>query len=172
MPLNRKARFALPALIDREDEENIFFVLEELGLAHLQSMWIKKHEPERSGAAAVHAQEVAFFGDLLTILSGEAQSRRVKPNTWAGDRLASHLAVSLGLDGQTDKRIIREAMERFLDDLNLLTSYEQSVKAAGRVIPSKDYNDLMEGWSALFAGKANRLLTPLPLLLHKVNEMA
>lgn len=25
MPLNRKARFALPALIDREDEENIFF---------------------------------------------------------------------------------------------------------------------------------------------------
>lgn len=41
MPLNRKARFALPALIDREDEENIFFVLEELGLAHLQSMWIK-----------------------------------------------------------------------------------------------------------------------------------
>ena len=39
-------------------------------------------------------------------------------------------------------------------------------------MPSKDYNDLMEGWSALFAGKANRLLTPLPLLLHKVNEMA
>lgn len=172
MTMERDPNLAPPTIIDLENQDNVFLVLEELGIAHMQSMWIRRHAPEHEDAQAVHEQAAEFLEDLIGIFLGQAGADRVKPNTWAGARLASHLAMALGLNAANDEAAIREALDRYLDDLNLLTAYEASEKAAGRTLPAKDYIDFMAGWSALFSGKANRLLLPMAFLVHKASEEA
>ena len=89
--------------IDVTDQNTIFLVLEELGIAHMQHAWLSAHSPEHEDAEQVANQAKEFFLDSCAILGGHVGPDRVKPNDWAGAALANFLNVlhKAGFGGKT-----------------------------------------------------------------------
>ena len=81
--------------VDLTNQDTVFLVLEELGIAHMQHVWLKTNAPDHEDAKAVEAQAEEFFEDLCAILAGRADPSRVVANGWAGAALAAHLRRAL-----------------------------------------------------------------------------
>ncbi len=146
--------------VDLTDQSTMFLVLEELGIAHMQDVWIKANDPANADAAQVAEQAQEFFADLCGILSGHAGPERVVPNGWAGAKLAAHLRQSAPQEAGaalSDEETVAQALRAYLASLDKLTAREASEKAAGRELSPKDYIDLMAAWSGLFCGLKSEL---------------
>lgn len=153
--------------IDLTDQNMIFLLLEELGVAHMQHAWVSEHEPKNPDLTALAAQAWEFFIDSCGILMGRAGADRVKPNDWAGARLADHLRSAIGAEvthfAQTpaeeasDEAVIASALTAYLKSLDKLTALQQAEAAAGREFGPKHYIDMMAVWSGVFAGTKSDL---------------
>ena len=161
--------------VDLTNQDTVFLVLEELGIAHMQHVWLKTNAPEHEDAKAVEAQAEEFFEDLCAILAGRADPSRVVANGWAGASLAAHLRRALKkeieakralwangrtVDAIDDDTTIVLALRCYLECVEKLTALDAAEKAAGRKLPAEDYIQVMAGWSGVFSGKHETLEIP------------
>ena len=161
--------------VDLTNQDTVFLVLEELGIAHMQHVWLKTNAPDHEDAKAVEAQAEEFFEDPCAILAGRADPSRVVANGWAGAALAAHLRralkteieakLALWANGRTvdaidDDTTIVLALRCYLECIEKLTALDAAEKAAGRKLPAEDYIRVMAGWSGVFSGKNEALEIP------------
>lgn len=157
-------------ILDLQNQSSVFIALEELGIAHMQHVWLSKHHPTHEDGPAIAQQAQEFFEDFVAILLGKTDATRVKPNSWAGDPVADHLAVALGLEVADNESVVREALTHYLNDLTLLTERDAELQAKGEKLPPKEYIDFMAGWSALFSGAQQQLVLPEAFILFKASR--
>lgn len=153
--------------IDVTDQNTIFLVLEELGIAHMQHVWLSTHSPDHEDAEQVAGQAREFFIDLCAILGGHVGADRVKPNDWAGAALARHLRGAVPaliekfaekpVDEANDEETIASVLAAYLKSLDKLSEKQAQEAAAGREFGPKHYIDLMAAWSGLFCGLKDKL---------------
>ncbi len=161
--------------IDLRDQNAVFLVLEELGVAHLQRDYVLNKDPSHSDVPALQAQADEFFEDLTAILAGEAKTDRIIQNGWAGAALVAHLRRALadelaavwhrfGGEGEVDRisdsTVVALALRIYLEMLSKLSADVEARTARGEKPSPKIYIDLMAGWSALVCGAADRLQVP------------
>ncbi len=137
----------------------MFLVLEELGIAHMQDVWIRANAPEHEDAVAIRAQAEEFLADLKTLLSGKGEPSRIVANGWAGEALEAHLRAALG-SSIPGEDVIGEALACYLKGLEKLTEADAKAKAAGGKLDPRLYIAFMAGWSGLFCGKKTALEIP------------
>ncbi len=153
--------------IDVTDQNTIFLVLEELGIAHMQHAWLSAHSPEHEDAEQVANQAKEFFLDSCAILGGHVGPDRVKPNDWAGAALASHLRAAVPeliekyaekpAAAADDEEAIASVLAAYLKSLDKLSAKQSEEAAAGREFGPKHYIDVMAAWSGLFCGLKDKL---------------
>ena len=178
----RNPEFAPHVAIDLCDQNSMFLALEELGIAHMQNVWIRENDPQHKDAAAVSEQAQEFFADMLGILTTGADASRVVQNGWAGAELAAHLRTALAselrraldkagrseaVETLNDAETIRLALEGYLRDVELLTARDTMEKMRGRKVPPKEYIDFMIAWSGVFSGQKTTLDLPMSFLVFK-----
>lgn len=161
--------------IDLTEQNAVFLLLEELGVAHMQHAWVAEHEPTNEDLAALAAQAREFFADSCAILMGQAAQDRVKPNDWAGARLADHLRSALSAEvthfaetpaeEASDDAVVAASLAAYLTSLDKLSALQASEAAAGREFGPKHYIDMMAVWSGIFSGKKPDLSELDPRLL-------
>ena len=81
---------------DFTNQDHVFIVLEELGIAYMQNAWIERKSPDHADAAAVKAQSEEFREDVVSLLTGKAEKSRYVDNGWVGAKLAAHLRKVFG----------------------------------------------------------------------------
>ena len=74
---------------DFTNQDHVFIVLEELGIAYMQNAWIERNSPDHADAKAVKAQSEEFREDVVSLLTGKADKSRFVDNGWAGAKLAA-----------------------------------------------------------------------------------
>lgn len=163
----RSAEFKPHDPIDVTDQNTVFLVLEELGIAHMQHAWLSTHSPDHEDAEQVAGQAREFFLDCCAILGGHVGVERVKPNDWAGAKLAAHLRASIPeliakfaekpAAEAGDEETIACALAAYMKSLDKLSAKQAEEAAAGREFGPKHYIDLMAEWSGLFCGLKDKL---------------
>lgn len=137
----------------------MFLVLEELGIAHMQDVWIRENAPEHEDAGAIRAQAEEFLADLKTLLSGKGDVSRIVANGWAGEALEAHLRSALG-SIVANGDVIGEALACYLRGLEKLTEADVKARAAGEKLDPRLYIAFMAGWSGVFCGAKTALDIP------------
>lgn len=163
--------FAPALCVDFKNQDHVFLILEELGVAHMQFVWVRDHDPDHADAAEVQAQAREFFDDIVSLLSGEGDASRYVDNGWVGRALAAHLASGLDLDTESSPReVVGRAVSMYLTDLETLMQHEAHEKMLGRQLAPKEYVDLMIAWSGLFCGKKETLELPVAFAVFKASR--
>jgi hypothetical protein len=167
-------QFAPHDPVDFRNQNTMFLVLEEFGIACMQDDWIRKNDPQNKDAEAVHRQAEEFFEDLHSLLL-DGDIRRVIANGWTGAAIAAHLKkalapeleASLRTEGSqqsaaelSDSDVIGRALTLYKDELKLFAALDAHEKAEGRKVPPKVYIDFMVAWSGVFSGKNASLVLP------------
>lgn len=171
---SRDPQFAPHDPIDLRNQNTMFLVLEEFGIACMQDDWIRRNDPQNKDAEAVHRQAEEFFKDLHSLLlSGDPE--RVIGNGWTGAAVAAHLKKALAPELEqalrsegspqsaaalSDSEAIRRALSLYKADLGRFAALDAHEKAAGRKIPPKVYIDFMVAWSGVFSGRSDALALP------------
>lgn len=161
---------------DFTNHDNVFLVLEELGIAYMQNAWIERNSPDHADAPAVKAQADEFRADVQDLFTGRADKSRYIDNGWVGARLAAHLRKVFAQDevmaSADDDAVIGRAIGLFLADLDVLMAHEQHEAMLGRKLEPKEYIDLMVAWSGVFSGQHDTLSLPMPFLIFKARVHA
>ena len=181
----RDQAFAPHAAVDLTDQNSMLLALEELGIAHMQNIWVQEHDPNHKDADALAAQAEEFSSDMLELLSVGNDPTRVVQNGWAGAALARHLRTALAVEladfltkhGKTtpleeisDNEVIEYALERYLEDVELLTKRDTEEKNKGRKVPAQEYMGFMIAWSGVFSGHKDRLWLPKKFLAYRIES--
>lgn len=166
--MQNESEFKPHDAIDLTNQDNVFLALEELGIAHMQHVWVRENAPEHEDAAAVEAQAHEFREDLEGLFLGAGGPERVVPNGWAGTRLANHLRTALadrlGFKALRDDRtVVGAALEAYLSDIEALTRLDAVKKAEGGKLDPRLYINFMAAWSGVFCGSADALSLPAEL---------
>ena len=158
---------------DFTNQDHVFIVLEELGIAYMQNAWIERNSPDHADAKAVKAQSEEFREDVVSLLTGKS---RFVDNGWAGAKLAAHLRKVFGEEVGTaetaDEEVIRRAVAMFQADLDVLMAHEEHEAMLGRKLEPKEYIDLMVAWSGVFSGVRDSLSLPTAFLIFKAQAHA
>ena len=153
---------------DFTNQDHVFIVLEELGIAYMS--------PDHADAEAVKAQSEEFREDVVSLLTGKADKSRFVDNGWVGAKLAAHLRKVFGEEVGTaetsDEEVIRRAVAMFLADLDVLMAHEEHEAMFGRKLEPKEYIDLMVAWSGVFSGVRDTLSLPTAFLIFKAQAHA
>ena len=152
---------------DFTNQDHVFIVLEELGIAYMQNAWIERNSPDHADAKAVKAQSEEFREDVVSLLTGKAEKSRFVDNGWAGAKLAAHLRKV-----SADEEVIRRAVAMFQADLDVLMAHEEHEAMLGRKLEPKEYIDLMVAWSGVFSGVRDSLSLPTAFLIFKAQAHA
>lgn len=161
---------------DFTNQDHVFIVLEELGIAYMQNAWVERNSPDHADAKAVKAQSDEFREDVVSLLTGKAEKSRYVDNGWVGAKLSQHLKKvfgdEVGSADASDEEVIRRAVAMFLADLDVLMAHEAHEAALGRKLEPKEYIDLMVAWSGVFSGVRESLSLPTPFLIFKAQAHA
>lgn len=155
---------------DLRDQSTVFLMLEELGIAELQSDWLTAHDPGSEDCRAALEQAEEFLDDIAGLFSGAGSADRIEPNGWAGKAMADHIRAAMpaavaqkaGLSaeaaaGLDDAALLRTALETFIESLRLLSAHQEAIVTEGGKPNPADYIQLMAAWSGFFSGEAERL---------------
>jgi hypothetical protein len=179
-------QFAPHDPVDFRNQNTMFLVLEEFGIACMQDDWIRKNDPQNKDAEAGHRQAKEFFDDLHSLLL-DGDIRRVIANGWTGVAIAAHLKKALAPELEealhsegsqqsvaelSDSDVIARALSLYRDDLRRFATLDAHEKAAGRKVPPKVYIDFMVAWSGVFSGKNASLVLPDMLTAFGRDELA
>ena len=161
---------------DFTNQDHVFIVLEELGIAYMQNAWVERNSPDHADAKAVKAQSEEFREDVVSLLTGKAEKSRYVDNGWVGAKLSQHLKKvfgdEVGSADASDEEVIRRAVAMFQADLDVLMAHEEHEAMLGRKLEPKEYIDLMVAWSGVFSGVRESLSLPTPFLIFKAQAHA
>lgn len=161
---------------DFTNQDHVFIVLEELGIAYMQNAWIERNSPDHADAEAVKAQSEEFREDVVSLLTGKADKGRFVDNGWTGAKLAAHLRKvfgdEVGSAETSDEEVIRRAVAMFQADLDVLMAHEEHEAMLGRKLEPKEYIDLMVAWSGVLSGVRDTLSLPTAFLIFKAQTHA
>lgn len=173
LQMTAQEEFAPALCVDFTNQDHVFLILEELGVAHMQNVWMASNDPEHADAAEVAAQAQEFSQDIVSLLAGEGEAGRFVDNGWVGERLAAHLRAGLKLgDAPTTREVMNAAVSAYLQDLEVLMAHEAHEKALGKRLAPKEYVDLMIAWSGLVCGKNETLDLPMSFAVFKAAQSA
>ena len=161
---------------DFTNQDHVFIVLEELGIAYMQNAWVERNSPDHADAKAGKAQSDEFREDVVSLLTGKAEKSRYVDNGWVGAKLSQHFKKvfgdEVGSADASDEEVIRRAVAMFQADLDVLMAHEAHEAALGRKLEPKEYIDLMVAWSGVFSGVRESLSLPTPFLIFKAQAHA
>ena len=176
MTEHQSQEFAPHPAVDLTDQNMMFLVLEELGIASIQNFWLQAHEPEHEDAARIQEQALEFLDDLTEMLANPGDGERVVDNGWTGDKLCDFLrahlpsALNVGPLEGNNTDVARFALEAYVADIKLLTDMDEQEQMMGRKLDPKIYIDFMKAWSGIFSGKDTTLELPMALNLYKARH--
>lgn len=182
----KSPEFAPHDAIDLRDQNNVFLALEELGIAHMQHVWVRENDPRHKDAAVVAEQAEEFLADMTGLLLKGDDPARVVQNGWAGAAVAAHLRKAIAselrrklektgredaVETLSDEDTVRFSLLCYLDDVECLTARDTMEKMMGRKVPPQEYIDFMIGWSGVFCGRKDTLELPTAFMLFKGSHL-
>ena len=182
----KSPEFAPHDAIDLRDQNNVFLALEELGIAHMQHVWVRENDPQHKDAAVVAEQAEEFLADMTGLLLKGDDPARLVQNGWAGAAVATHLRKAIAselrrklektgredaVETLSDEDTVRLSLLCYLDDVERLTARDTMEKMMGRKVPPQEYIDFMIGWSGVFCGRKDTLELPTAFMLFKGSHL-
>ncbi len=150
----------------KRSRQDLLELLEELAACHLENVWLQKHFPHRPESQHTHRRAQTVFETAVALLCGATVPGTVRPAV-TGEALAAHLCVGLGLVGSSEESVIRQALNRYLDDLVVYLEPCSGQTKTAQLPPIEEFREFVAGWAAFLAAESATLTLPADFLVSK-----